>query len=226
MSNEIRGEIHALRERLCQSKDSFCRACFEGGSFAGEQNPPNVFRNRTSQIQPHYFFVFDKPNDNNRARGKGLEPIEVLDKRDPRNSTRSNTARLVELLELTDKLDDDPLNSSRIHVTNAVKCDICAETGETGPIDIRPTQALRCRQLFFFRELQILKPKVLIFFGKNADFFVTGMIGPTWQVRREIIDGTTYTVVRVPHTTATSFNTHGAKGLAYKNRLPELWGPA
>ncbi len=226
MPSEVQLSIDTLRNQLCRSASEFCRVCFEGGLFAKDQNPPNVFRKRLDDSPPYFFFVFDKPNDNDRARGKGLEPIEILDSRDPSNPTRANTVKLVEILGLANQAGGDPLSSPRIHITNAVKCDKCAATGQTGQIEIRHEQASRCQQQFFFKELEILQPKVLVLFGANTDKFVTGKAGPTWKLRREVINGKTYAVVRVPHTTATPFNTHGKKGQAYKDKLADLWEEA
>lgn len=226
MTSDIPNALSKLRSQLWQGTNEFCRACFEGGQFAQAQNPPNVFRNRPYDTRPYLFFVFDKPNDNDRTRGKGLDPIEILDNRDAGNPTRVNTVNLVEILGLTSKDAGDPLCSPRIHITNAVKCDKCATTGQTGQIEIGHEQALCCQQRYFFKELEILQPTVLVIFGANADKFVTGKAGPTWKMRHAVIDGKSYSVVRVPHTTATPFNTHGKKGQAYKERLAHLWEEA
>ncbi len=222
MANAIREQIENLRDQLCRSESEFCRACFEGGKSAEAQNPPNVFRRRQDDSRPYFFFVFDKPNNNDPNRGSGLEPIEILDDRFGGNATRINTIKLLQILGFAGE-SQDLLYSKKIHITNAVKCDKCAATGQTGQIEIGREQASRCHQQFFFKELEILQPKVLVLFGANADRFVTGNAGPSWKLRKEVINGKTYTVVRVHHTTATSFNTHGKKGLAYKEKLADLW---
>jgi len=218
----MREKLSTLRNDLCRSGSKFCQACFEGGQFADVQNPPNVFRNRPHDSKPYLFFVFDKPNNNDPNRGQGLEPIEILDDRFEGNPTRINTIKLIQILGLADG-DKAPLCAKKIHITNAVKCDKCAASGKTGQIEIGREQVSRCHQQYFFKELDILHPKVLVLFGANTDKFITGKAGPSWKLRQEVVNGRTYTVVRVPHTTATPFNTHGKKGLAYKEKLADLW---
>ena len=219
-----------LRETLCIDDDHYCRACFQGGPHASEQNPPNVFRYQVADARPKFFLVFDKPNDNDRLKAKGLKwaPIEILDDRCPENQTRKNLVKLLNILGMINGSNLTPgvLSSPCFHITNAVKCDKCAETGFTGRVEINAAQAEHCKKSFFYQELRILRPDVLVMFGEKPDEYITGRKSKVWEVREESIDGQCYRVVRVPHTTDTSFNTrkNGDGGRAYKDRLPpDFW---
>ncbi len=231
MTPGLNEDLMQLREMLCVDDDHYCRACFLGGPHASAQNPPNVFRNQVQGVRPKFFFVFDKPNDNDRLKAKGLKwaPVEILDDRDQGNSTRYNLVKLLRILGMIVDTNEAPrvLSSSDFHITNAVKCDKCAETGVTGGVTINLAQAERCKKSFFYQELSILRPDILVMFGRNADEYITGRKSKVWEVRRESIDGQVYTIVRVPHTTATSFNTQrgGWGGRAYRDKLPpDFWG--
>lgn len=227
MTPGLNEDLMQLREMLCVDDDHYCRACFLGGPHASAQNPPNVFRNQLQGVRPRFFFVFDKPNDNDRLKAKGLKwaPVDILDDRDSANPTRLNLVKLLNILGLVGESNgaSGVLSSSMFHITNAVKCDKCAVSGATGQVEIGLAQAEQCKRNFFFKELELLKPKALVMFGANPDKFITGRVGKIWVVRDEMVNGQIYKVVRVPHTTATPFNTHGKRGQAYKEKLPDFW---
>ena len=221
----VNRRLATLRQKLCKSKTDFCQECFTRSSFWQCQNPPNVFRDHDAEVNSEFFFVFDKPNDNDPFRASNLIPITILDNRSEfSNPTRRNLITLFDILGIQRCSDGiDPLCSKQVHITNAVKCDKCAATGQTGQIKIGSHQVQACLNRFFYEELSILQPRVILFFGKNPDDYVTGRSGKLWAFRQEVINGKTYDVVRVPHTTSRPFNTHGKGGQAYQVKLKNLF---
>ena len=206
-------ELKNLRDTLCRSKTEFCDVCFAGSPRSHEQNPPNVFRiGRTNK--PSFFFVFDKPNNNDDFRTSELVPISVFDPRPVfgRQPSYDNLLRLLELVGLQTQGQDDPLASGPIHVTNAVKCDKCSETGMTGRVPINMMQARACVDRYLIRELAILQPKAIVFFGKAPQRvrLREGEVTPIWKSRKVTIGGRSYWTMRVPH--LAHFYTHGGGG--------------
>jgi hypothetical protein len=210
--------LRLLRDKLCMDPSHFCRVCFEGRATEKGQNPPNVFRVGTG-THAKIFFIFDKPNRNDGNRA--FVPIKICDPRFNSNSTQRNLLTLLDMLALVhpgfkpahgvaDQFDCD-----LVHITNAVKCDKSALTGEAGGIEVGGQQARTCISTFLHRELAIIQPKALVFFGEPPYRYVVGNRIDPWEVRSTPIDGRTYWVMRVPHTTATPFNSHGGKGAKY-----------
>jgi hypothetical protein len=221
-------ELSDLRDELCRSTTEFCDVCFATSPHRHVQNPPNVFR-IGPKSRPSFFFVFDKPNNNDSFRTSDLVPITVFDPRPAfgRQPSYDNLLRLLDLLGLQPQGHGDPLASGPVHVTNAVKCDKCAVTGETGPVAINAEQATKCGDLYLIRELAILQPKALVFFGKAPQEYACGYATPTWECTQAAIGGRSYWMMRVPHPSPTSYNTHGGGGASYVepfNRLKALAG--
>ena len=212
--------LSELKEELCASKEGFCRECFKESEY--RQNPPNVFRDMPADTHTEFFFVFDKPNTNEGPGVSDLVPITILDPRDEKVRTRKNLVNLFEILSI-DADGKDRLSSRRVHITNAVKCDKCAETGKTGRIRLKDKQVRTCLERFLFKELEILQPTTIVFFGTLPERYVLGANGKLWDLRKDVdINGRKYRVVRVPHTAPISFNTYGRKGEAYKEHLGAL----
>jgi hypothetical protein len=215
--------LHNLKNELC-TKHSFCRECFINSKYKDEQNPPNVFRDVPDNSSVEFFFVFDKPNNNNKAEESGLVPITILDCRYENVQTRKNLIKIFGLLGIeNDTGENDRLSSNRVYITNAVKCDKCPETGNTGRITLEEKQVMKCKEKFFFKELDILQPKTIILFGRNAEHYIIGKIGEMWKRRYENINGKRYQVIFVPHTALTPFNIQGKLGEAYKDNLGTLF---
>lgn len=209
-----------LRNQLCQSAEEFCRKCFLGTGFEKKQNPPNVFRVTKPGVSIPLAFIFDKPNDNTNLRCPELVPITIYDDRIevdnclPRAPSHSRLIRLCEMLGLIPS-DSNCLDSSNFYITNAVKCDMCCMTGKSGRIKINNKQAATCREQFLVRELLDIDARALVFFGKNAQRFALGETTPLWSVSIKKLKERDYFVLRVPHTSPISFNTHGGKGINY-----------
>jgi hypothetical protein len=91
-----------------------------------------------------------------------------------------------------------------------------AETGRTGRVTIGRRQSERCVERFFIQELALIKPVALVFFGEKPQSYVLGRVTPAGEIHRATVGGIAYWVLRVPHTAATSFNTHGQRGHYYK----------
>jgi len=216
-------ELAVLRDMLCRSKTEFCRVCFTSAPHGVEQNPPNVFR-VDRKVRPSFFFIFDKPNNNDMFRASDLVPITVFDARPAfgRQPSYDNLLRLLDLLGLRTRGQGDPLASGSVHVTNAVKCDKCALTGQAGRVTINPEQSENCVDRYLARELAILRPQALVFFGKAPQEYALGYATPTWQAIQATISGATYWMMRVPHTSPTSYNTHGRVGAGYVEPFKQL----
>lgn len=216
-----------LRNKLCQSTDKFCRKCFIGTPYEGQQNPPNVFRVAKPQISIPIAFIFDKPNENTKFKNSTLVPITIYDDRagiDYRLSRAPSHSTLIALCKLLGLIPakSDSLDSNNVYITNAVKCDMCCVTGKTGRVKINDKQAATCRETFLFQELAAVEARGLIFFGANAQEFVLGESTPLWSVNKKQLNGREYWVLRVPHTSPTAFNTHGGKGENYLAPFEEL----
>ena len=217
-------ELKSLREQLCVDARTFCRECFAGTAYEAVQNPPNVFRVGRN-LHAKICFVFDKPNNNDGFHRSDLVPITICDPRPIFGppATHRNLLLLLDKLGFTSGCDfDDPLDSELIHFTNAVKCDKNALTGDMGGIAVGPSQVRNCVSRFLLRELAIVKPIALVFFGVAAQRNVLGHVTRLGAVQRASIAGVMYWVMRVPHTTAQSFNTHGEKGDYYKEPFRNL----
>lgn len=246
MQNEELRELEHLRNELASDSKNFCRRCFEGGAIC--QNPPNVFRVFPRRTYPKFFFVFDKPNDNDPFFCEAdpdmpdFAPIELFDRRSIKewlpedlkpHAFEGNPSgnNLVRLLDEWLKIPHKNLCSPHFHITNVVKCDKCCETGRTKDIKIRISQARRCVEHFFFRELKLLRPEVLVIFGRTPFDFLRPFMTfddqdakEMWHVFDAEIDGRRYRAVRVPHTASRSFNPHqrgGGGGRNYISNLPD-----
>ena len=209
-------ELSELRGELCRSTTDFCHVCFEGSIHRCEQNPPNVFRVAGRQ-SPDLFFIFEKPNNNDAFRTSDAVPISVFDPR-PSGSQPSyrNLLRLLELVGLAArKPGQDPFAAGLVHVTNAVKCDKCAVTGKTGRVEINERQVKTCVDRFLLKELWILRPKALVFFGKASQKYVCGYTTAMWMCTEAVLGDRSYWMMRVPHPSPPSYNTYGGGGHAY-----------
>jgi uracil-DNA glycosylase len=118
--------------------------------------------------------------------------------------------------------DSQDLSSPITHITNAVKCDVSCETGQTGRIAVSSSQAETCIANFLIRELDAVNSKALVFFGKNAQKYVLNEDIPLWTISNKVVGNRMYKVMRVPHTSPESFNTYGEKGEAYVQPFKEL----
>ena len=92
---------------------------------------------------------------------------------------------------------------------------MCCATGKTGRVQVEYQQAEACRERFLVHELLAVKAQALVFFGKNAQKYVLGQITPLWSIDKKQLIDNSYWVMRVPHTSPTSFNTYGGKGQNY-----------
>ncbi|WP_369952024.1 uracil-DNA glycosylase family protein [Ralstonia syzygii] len=110
----------------------------------------------------------------------------------------------------------------QIHITNAVKCDVSADTGKSGRVVVPAEQASTCIKTFLLREFDILGTRGIVFFGANAQRYVLGNETPLWTVSVQPVGGRDYVVLRVPHTSPTAFNTHGRRGEAYVGPFREF----
>ncbi len=209
-------DLRLLQEKLCSSATAFCTQCFVQSPHRKVQNPPNVFRigrNRAAKV----FLVFDKPNNNDSLRTSPLVPITIFD---PRlvgtNDSHGNLIRLLDALGLdSGGAGGDRLDTDYFHVTNAVKCDKCAMSGRTGRVAINDRQVRTCTTTFFLQELAIIRPKAVVFFGEAPQRYVLGRVTAPWEPQNLAIGGRMYWVMRVPHTSPQSFNTHGGAGANY-----------
>jgi hypothetical protein len=210
-------ELSELRGELCRSATDFCHVCFEGSVHRRKQNPPNVFR--VAGIRsPDLFFVIEKPNDNDAFRTSDAVPISVFDHRPlfGFQSSYVNFLHVLELLGLAGRTpDQDPIDAGLVHVTNAVKCDRCAATGKTGPVKINKRQVKTCVNRFLLRELSILRPKALVFFGEASQKYVCGDTTDMWMCREAVLGDRSYWTMRVPHPAPRSYNKYGDGGHAY-----------
>ena len=219
--------LRTLRDKLCQSTTQFCRECFRSSPYEQLQNPPNVFRIPNDGISIPLAFIFDKPNDNTTLKSSPLVPITIYDDRagtDRRLHRAQSHSTLLLLCKMLNFIpeDSDSLESDLIYITNAVKCDICCTTGTTGRVKINARQAAVCRKTFLFNELTAVNARGLVFFGANAQEFVLGESTPLWSIVRKQLNSLDYWVLRVPHTSPTSFNTHGGKGRHYLAPFQDL----
>jgi len=171
--------------------------------------------------------VFDKPNDNTPYKTSSLVPITVFDDRAGRDArlarapSHSNLITLLQGLGLL-ALDTTSLSSAPVFITNAVKCDVSAETGKTGRISIPGWQVGNCVQKFLQRELALVAPWAVVFFGKNAQQYAMGTVTGLWEIRKSRVGERFYSTMRVPHTSPQAFNTHGRGGNAYVEPFKEL----
>lgn len=224
---DAKEDLERLRQALCVNAERHCRLCFEGMGAAVEQCPPNVFRVDPQMPTKRIAFVFDKPNDNRPHRSSPLVPITVYDDRAgsiaalPRAPSHRTLINLCHRLGVIDP-STERLDSSQIHFTNAVKCDVSADTGQSGRIVVSLAQANTCVKTFLVRELDILGTRGIVFFGTNAQSYVLGQTTALWKVCARQINGRDYVVLRVPHTSPTAFNTHGHSGAAYVAPFEEL----
>ena len=211
-------ELSELRGELCRSTTDFCHVCFEGSIHRCEQNPPNVFR-VAGRRSPDLFFIFEKPNNNDAFRSSDAVPILAFDPRPLlglRQPSYVNLLRLLELVGLAAPTPgQDPFATGGVHVTNAVKCDKCAETGKTGRVAINARQVKTCVDRFLLKELTILRPKALVFFGTAPQTYVCGYTTAMWMCTEAVLGDRPYWMMRVPHTSPQPFNTHGKRGRAY-----------
>lgn len=219
--------LKELASKLCQNREKYCRFCFEGSRFKTSQNPPNVFRVVDSGLSASIAFVFDKPNDNTRLKNTECIPITIYDDRSGNHNLLRRSPSHLNLINLCRMLNLIPPNSTslaipNIHVTNAVKCDVCSDTGQTGRIDINEKQARACRELFLVNELIAVKARSIIFFGNNSQRYTLNGTTPLWSISDAYIKNTKYSIMRVPHTSPTSFNTHGRNGQEYIKAFNEL----
>jgi hypothetical protein len=211
------GKLLSLRDELCKGSASFCRACFEGGPTEKNQTPPNVFRVREGS-PAKIFFIFDKPNDNDG--NCAFVPIKVFD---PcfSNPTQRNLLTLLDLLTSVHagfrpaRGRTDPFSLDMVHITNAVKCDKPALAGDSGGIEVGGQQAEKCVSTFLHRELAIIEPKALVFFGVLPYQYPVGPKSKAWDVTSLAIAGKSYWAMRVPHTADTPFYSHGGGGKNY-----------
>jgi len=209
-----------LKSQLCQGVERYCDVCFRGTQFKGRQNPPNVFRTANTCASRPIAFIFDKPNDNTKYKKSKLVPITIYDDRagvDPHLARAPSHLTLILLCRQLGLIpnDSDSLESPYIYVTNAVKCDVCAVTGRTGRVKVNDEQADRCRGLFLEHELVEVGARAVMFFGVNAQQYTIGRSTPLWSIERQCIGSQDYWSMRVPHTSPTPFNTHGARGRNY-----------
>lgn len=219
--------LRTLRNELCQSATQFCRKCFRSSPYEQLQNPPNIFRIPNHGISIPLALIFDKPNDNTTLKSSPLVPITIYDDRAGidrglhRAQSHSTLLQLCRVLHLIPE-NSDSLDSDLIYITNAVKCDMCFATGTTGRVKINARQVAVCRETFLFNELAAVNARGLVFFGANAQEFVLGESTPLWLVVKKRLNSRDYWVLRVPHTSPTSFNTHGGKGAHYLAPFQDL----
>lgn len=209
-----------LRRQLCVDSENHCRHCFVGKPTARSQCPPNTFRTSLLRGEKPIAFVFDKPNDNTQYRTSSIVPIDTFDDRagvDNGLARAPSHARLLALCKLLNLIDSDSqsVDISNIHITNAVKCDVSSETGLSGRVVVGRDQADACIKNFLLRELEACNTKGVIFFGVNAAKYVLGIETKAWVLERRLIGSRQYWVMRVPHTSPESYNTHGKNGQAY-----------
>jgi hypothetical protein len=230
MTSKENKELEKLRDKLCKNCNEFCRLCFQDKRICDDpvcQNPPNVFRTFQRKRYPKFFFVFDKPHNNDifnkkNRKTKDYIPIEIFDQRKieselpeglkaiafEKNRSMLNFYRL--LMEKMIDIDfDENLSSEDFHLTNVVKCDKCAKNKKrkNGSVKINKDQAEKCIEHFFSKELELLKPEVLVLFGKNPFEYLKCMMnledvdaGDMWYIFKASLFGKEYDVVRVPHT--------------------------
>lgn len=215
-----------LRSELCTDQLHHCRRCFVGKPTEHLQCPPNVFRAASDDART-LAFIFDKPNDNTNYKTSPVVPITAFDDRagvDPRLARAPSHDKLLVLCRLLGLISPEAqeFNSPLIHITNAVKCDVSCESGQTGRITISNWQAKNCIENYLLRELEITKPRGLVFFGKNAQHYVLNEFTPSWEVHSREVGGRTYKIMRVPHTSPEAFNTHGKKGQSYFQPFKQL----
>jgi hypothetical protein len=112
--------------------------------------------------RPQLFFIFDKPNDNDAFRTSDAVPITIFGP-GPGFGPQPSYKNLLRLLELVGfgkvAAGQDPLAAGSVHVTNAVKCDKCAETGKTGRIAINDRQVRTCVDRFLLKEFAFFVPR-------------------------------------------------------------------
>lgn len=133
-----------------------------------------------------------------------------------------NLLTLCELLGLIPP-NSASLESPHIYITNAVKCDMSATTGQVGRIGIAQIQSDKCIKTFLLKELEIVNPQVLVFFGLNAQRYVLGHTTPLWAQGKCELDGRDYTFMRVPHTAPSPFNVYGQAGVRYTQHMAQFW---
>jgi len=142
------------------------------------------------------------------------EGVRWYNSRLPRSASHSNLISLCRLLGFIAQ-DSNCLETSSLYITNAVKCDRCDATGKTGRVNVNNLQAAKCRERFLVKELVAVNASVLVFFGKNAQRYALGRTTPLWRIHREQLNGSSFWVMRVPHTSPPSFNTYGGRGRNY-----------
>ena len=218
-----------LRSELCRGVDHHCRRCFEGRPTAPLQCPPNVFR--VGDGQKLVTFVFDKPNDNTNYRTSPLIPIAAFDDRagiDIRLARAPSHNKLVVLCRLLGLIEPESLElaSPLVHITNAAKCDVSADKGLTGRIAVPAWQARTCVGTFLTRELEAVRSRAIVFFGRNAQTYVLDEVTPLWEICARTVGERLYSVMRVSHTSPEAFNTHGKKGAAYVEPFKKLLAAA
>ena len=176
-----------LRAELCTDTQHHCRRCFAGKRTEALQCPPNVFRAAGNDEAKSVTFIFDKPNDNTNYKTSTVVPIAAFDDRaglDSRLARAPSHDKLLVLCRLIGLISPEAqdLNSSLVHITNAVKCDVSCETGKTGRIAVSAWQAATCIDNYLLRELEITRSLALVFFGKNAQSYVLNEVTPPWVI--------------------------------------------
>jgi hypothetical protein len=178
-----------------------------------------------NNLSARIFFIFDKPNNNDLFRTSSMVPITICDPRPVFGppATHRNLLLLLQIVGLVSPTaTGNPLDSGVVYITNAVKCDKCAVTGATGRVAIGKKQTEICVSRFLLRELTIIKPSALVFFGEAPQLNVLGYATPIWDTVSAVIGEHTYLVMRVPHTSPTAFNTHGGKSEKYREPFRKL----
>ncbi len=230
LSDSEAKRLSELRDQLC-TKDSHCRKCFMRSGV--RQNPPNIFRLRHENHRPYFFFIFDKPHDND-STDPAQVPVTIFSGEDPFKNNRSR----VNLLTLLDKLGDRVGHGSNelevprvIHVTNVIKCDRCGKTDRAKGIRVRKIQKENCLQMFLRQELEILRPAKLVIFGVNACKYLSRLMtypdasaeAWTWFKPRDVmLWGRNYKALLVPHTASQAFYRLGGGGDDYLD-IPDDW---
>lgn len=225
MTSKENEELKKLRDKLCTNKSVYCKKCFKNKTTLSHQNPPNVFRVFERTCYPNFFFIFDKPHNNDslspkREKVKDYIPIDIFDQRKiedelpvklkskafEKNCTMHNFLDLIKRKLIVVDIDEN-MKSKDFHITNVVKCDKCSQTIKNKKNKITPQQVKYCIEKFFLKELEYLKPDVLVLFGENPFEYLKCMMnlndvyaGEMWYQFKAVISGKEYVAVRVPHT--------------------------
>ncbi|NPA27625.1 MAG: uracil-DNA glycosylase [Epsilonproteobacteria bacterium] len=115
--------------------------------------------------------------------------------------------------QLLTKMIENVLNIPRssVYITNVVKC--------RPPNNRTPTkeEALSCKP-YLLKEIEIVKPKLIVALGSTAYYYLTGDKTPISQVRGHIIDMKSYKLIATYHPSYLLRNP-SAKKEAYKDLL-------